>query len=294
MNTSSLTKEQLRHARLVSLGLATDESSTQSPAAASGIASMEMSDSQVSKRQELSNFTQQLSAIEFHSIQKVLYKGGFATDDDMVRWCDQGFNFCGEPYFGLYQKNGGPCGILAVVQAEIIRELVYPVGKGNETVSQFGGADPEPIAVLVPNANVDQSVLLATALCTILSRVADGRSVKLFKIGGTSLLLPLQAWQPGDLTLSTYKSVEDVRLDMLNPETGLMELLHSPLGCIAFLISIVASRGVDRITADMDDPDNTRKLSLLLLCLLQRYLHSQYIGTPYLLFVILSLCFISL
>ncbi len=54
----------------------------------------------------------------------MVYEGGGATDEDMARWYEQGFTFCNNLSFGLQQSQGGPCGILAAVQAEMIRYLI--------------------------------------------------------------------------------------------------------------------------------------------------------------------------
>lgn len=48
--------------------------------------------------------------------------------------CSQGFFFATRPglQFGLVQKEGGPCGLLAAVQAHILSVLSRPVGDGCE------------------------------------------------------------------------------------------------------------------------------------------------------------------
>ena len=75
------------------------------------------------------------------SSTKELMWPSYSSDDDILRWHSQGFrsifspfprfshlsilllcdSFTEEPSFGLKQKFGGPCGVLAVVQCEIIR-----------------------------------------------------------------------------------------------------------------------------------------------------------------------------
>lgn len=49
---------------------------------------------------------------------------GGASAEDLLRWRQQGFQFCDPLSFGLEQAVGGPCGILAVVQSEIICALI--------------------------------------------------------------------------------------------------------------------------------------------------------------------------
>ena len=42
-------------------------------------------------------------------------------------WKNQGFTFCdlAKLKFGVVQRKGGPCGVLASVQAYILQELIY-------------------------------------------------------------------------------------------------------------------------------------------------------------------------
>lgn len=64
---------------------------------------------------------------EFCSIKKLLslIHGPRVVEDDMCRWFSQGFTFCESPNFGLKQGSGGPCGVLAVVQSEILKRLFF-------------------------------------------------------------------------------------------------------------------------------------------------------------------------
>lgn len=42
-------------------------------------------------------------------------------------WKNQGFTFCdlAKLKFGVVQKKGGPCGVMASVQAYILQELIF-------------------------------------------------------------------------------------------------------------------------------------------------------------------------
>jgi hypothetical protein len=64
---------------------------------------------------------------DFCSIRKLLnlVHGTQVVDDDLIRWFSQGFVFAETPNFGLKQGSGGPCGVLAVVQSEILKHLFY-------------------------------------------------------------------------------------------------------------------------------------------------------------------------
>ena len=73
---------------------------------------------------------------------------------------------CETPNFGLRQSNGGPCGVLAAVQAEIIRSLLF-----GEALDAAGTANklPDP-------TDEEVSRLFALSVFNILSRAEDGIS----------------------------------------------------------------------------------------------------------------------
>jgi hypothetical protein len=53
-----------------------------------------------------------------------LILGTNVMDEDLVRWFSQEISF-NQTNFGLRQGHGGPCGVLAVLQAELIKELFF-------------------------------------------------------------------------------------------------------------------------------------------------------------------------
>ena len=90
------------------------------------------------------------------------------ANDELSRWYLQGFQFCIYPTFGLRQHHGGPCGILAVVQAEMLRAICL---KSNE--DQFS----------IPNLSKNEvMVVFANALCKILLRCIDSDEDSIGKI----------------------------------------------------------------------------------------------------------------
>jgi len=56
------------------------------------------------------------------NIQKLLFKDGNGHLHDSWK---QGFFFDPKLKYGLYQEQGGPCGILATVQAFFLKHLLY-------------------------------------------------------------------------------------------------------------------------------------------------------------------------
>jgi hypothetical protein len=115
-NQQHLNKQELRAARLRNLGI--DIDGKRSPDEHKN----EEQDGSNRLSYEYDSFDQQ----EYDEMLSILFlRGGAAVFEDMNRWCSEGFRFYNDPSFGLQQLHGGPCGVLAVVQAEIIRELMF-------------------------------------------------------------------------------------------------------------------------------------------------------------------------
>ncbi|GAB5034552.1 protein fam188a-like [Nannochloropsis oceanica] len=99
-----------------------------------------------------------------------------ATGDDLSRWHNQGFIF--PPSlppsltFGLAQGQGGPCGVLAAVQGEVVRLLVF---EGRDEHGKEGGEEEgveggkEDAALPTPDA-AGALQALARALIHVLER----------------------------------------------------------------------------------------------------------------------------
>lgn len=234
-----LTKEQMREARLKALGQHTTTTSV--------ISQPSDRSSPVEKKQALLNTSRVLTSSDYTYLQKIMYRGGGATEEDMLRWYSQGFNFCTTPFFGLKQGNGGPCGILAAIQAEIIREMIFSSTELEEKVS------------LPVESEVDLNLLLATAITNILFRVADGNALQLFYLSPFSISKPLLDWDDTDLVVVSFISKEDAKLDILKH----LDIFHSPSGSIVFLVSLMLTRGLDQLRSDMDDIENTCECSII-------------------------------
>ena len=242
--SGQLTKEQIREARLIALGITSDVPAQSS---SNTVASAPADNANPIGKQARTNLTRSISVNEFERFQQVMYKGGFATSEDMQRWYSQGFLYCSDPYFGLKQGNGGPCGILATVQAEILREMLF-----KDSNIEFSSIPLE--------SEVNVGNLLAAAICNVLCRAAEGDNVQIIYISEASRNKPMHDWDLSDITVTSYSSKDEATLALM--EEPMQMLLQSGIGCIAVLISLLCSRGIDRVVADMDDPNNTCKLAL--------------------------------
>lgn len=233
--STSLSKEEMRNARLKALGMSPETQTATSPQGQS-------TEDPAGKKQARANTTRIMDFVELDFIQRVVYRGGNATEEDMQRWYNQGFTFCTAPSYGLKQGNGGPCGILAVVQAEILREMLF---KDDNEVTQLPTLDV-----------TQQRTLLATAICTILHRAAENsnNNIHFVHIASSEWDKSIAQWDLSQVVVTSYGSKEEAQLELLS---GLQDLLGSRMGCVALLLSLMHSRGVERVVEDMDDSSNT-------------------------------------
>ena len=224
-----LSKEELRSARLRAMGLA-----TASPATVSGLNESKLLPS--SSSSSSSPFSS--SVLDDARVWRLLLEGGGAKQEDIERWYRQGFSFA-EGVFGcgLRQGEGGPCGVLAAVQAEMIVSL-FMDDKQQAAVSWSESGEYE--------ASVAEEALVS-AVATILERAAgrEGHMCLVENASGSPL--------PANFSLTAFESKTALKDYLLQRP----RVLHSELGCLLLLLSAMLSRGVERIMSDMDEPSHT-------------------------------------
>jgi hypothetical protein len=90
-----------------------------------------------------------------------------ATHEDMSRWFSQGCEFARAPCpnYMLRQSHGGPCGVLAALQAEMLRCLYFTADSPRLPVE-----DQE----LRPSVSAEEAErLLLTAIWRVLKRASE-------------------------------------------------------------------------------------------------------------------------
>lgn len=227
MERMPLSKEQLREARLNKL-------CSSEPSTISNISTCEFntSDAGVSIRER------DVTEVEFLEIHWLIFGNqkmgtGAANEQDIFRWFNQGFQFCSSLHddktgcsFGLRQGKGGPCGILAAVQAEIIKDIFFP----NEITYHFDAK----------NLSIHQlDSLLVRAVARILQRTSSDR-IQLVAPENLSCVIE------GIFSHSKIKifscSTVDEAIRIL--EQRLLIHLKSSVGCMLFLMSLILTRQI--------------------------------------------------
>jgi len=174
---------------------------------------------------------------QYADIQSILWVSGGATIEDMERWYEQGFEFYDHPSFGLKQSKGGPCGILAAVQAEMIFEIQKHHHDSNDIP-------------LISKDNVND--YLVTALLTILLRASTNNVIYLVSLSTSSALLTMST-NENDMIVYKCKAdnIDNIKEFILK---SLLPSLSSKSGSMLFLLALVLTRGIDNIRhVDMDD-----------------------------------------
>ncbi len=215
-------KEELRAARLRALDKATTKNTENSP---SQVASTAVTSSNTVP---VPNLTVRDS---YDELMKVIYLGGEATEEDLLRWNFDGFCFCINPSFGLKQGHGGPCGILAVVQAELIATLFFTDDLQPKYVQ---------LPAMLPRTELQGALI--RALSVVLLRASINNSVTVITImkGSDNPHIPLPYWNMSDLVTTTFHSLHEVQ-DYLSENISAFE---DSCGCLLFLLSLVMTRFV--------------------------------------------------
>eukprot|EP01029_Cantina_marsupialis_P022075 TRINITY_DN53758_c0_g1_i1.p1 TRINITY_DN53758_c0_g1~~TRINITY_DN53758_c0_g1_i1.p1 ORF type:complete len:618 (-),score=153.00 TRINITY_DN53758_c0_g1_i1:49-1902(-) len=151
------------------------------------------------------------------------------------RWFQQGFKFSDDVSYGLIQSHGGPCGILAAVNAYILKNIL------DESLEIDGCALTE----------AQQHQYLAKAINDCLWQCASGITY-IFDLVDSSQLLTLS---------STLSEDEIVKRVFMDKESSLAHIIaninqfQSDSGVLLFVLSLLESRGLENVKDDMDDPE---------------------------------------
>lgn len=152
----------------------------------------------------------------------------------------QGFFFAGYQPYGLQQIEGGSCGVIAVIQAFLLRSL-------HERC-------PSAAALLEVDEKTRQEALL-DAICEVLFRnVGDGKKA-IVLVPSSPAAVPLSVTQLRCLQPALFTSYEQLRYFVT--QRPYRDMLFNPSGCGVplLLYSVVWTRGVDGIRdRDVDDP----------------------------------------
>jgi len=177
----------------------------------------------------------QLSPDDVKRLRDLLWNGGRGPPPS---W-KQGFFFNSKPglAYGLVQKEGGPCGVLAAVQAYVLE-------------SSYDGSSFQ----LTPSRS-QQVKHLANALSNILWQAGGGRRAVLVECTDSSTVgLSYEGVCRAAMT-KTHRARDLLTEAIMASIRQFME--EDGYGLILFLFSLMLTRGISSVREDMDVPDNS-------------------------------------
>ncbi|CAH9085257.1 unnamed protein product [Cuscuta europaea] len=227
------------------------------------------------------NLGNELSVAEAEQLFSLIF-GRNVTRDVLGQWTNQGIRFSPdlETSMGLVQHEGGPCGVLATIQAFLLKYLIFCPGElntgtpniyantglrgfskheyaGDEIFSSLT-EDKKSIALVKSMADIlflcGTNGTASIASLRILDRDLEG-SVDSSNDEGIAKALDGLTIESGldfhnILSVTEYTS----QASALNRIEAMLPVYRSRMGAMLFLISALLSRGVDSVQADRDDP----------------------------------------
>ncbi|KAI3993190.1 hypothetical protein MKX01_009933 [Papaver californicum] len=228
------------------------------------------------------NFGEELSAQEADQLFTMVF-GNCVSKDILAQWSNQGIRFSSDPEtcMGLVQHEGGPCGVLATIQAFVLKHLLFSSDEfGKNTVHLA----PQIFAPSI--CSQSESVTLGN----FASLTEDGKERALSRSMADILFLcgskkravivtlnVLNQWpenaEDGQKEEAVTKALQGLSIESaqdlqkvlrVNTYTSqssacqqlktVLPVFQSRMGALLFLISSLLSRGLETVQADRDDP----------------------------------------
>ncbi|EYU36851.1 hypothetical protein MIMGU_mgv1a002713mg [Erythranthe guttata] len=222
-----------------------------------------------------------LSVLEADELFLMIF-GNRVSKDVLAQWSNQGIRFSADPEtsMGLVQHEGGPCGVLAAIQAFVLKYLL------------FFPEESDNVAANMPiNLSMRRAPNNVSAASDNLSSLSEGKKSRalvrsmneiLFLCGRNerALIASLNILE-GDFVGSMNGSEDEIiakvlgglsvesgsdlqkvlRVDTFTSQSSALQKLEamlpifrSRMGALLFLISALLSRGLNNVQEDRDDP----------------------------------------
>lgn len=166
-----------------------------------------------------------------------------------VEWRNQGFTFSEthDLRYGIVQKKGGPCGVLASIQAFVLKKLLFENIKSSDTGLQR----------LRPS-NTTRRKCLISAAAEILWRAGEEKQATVAINSGRNHFTPTAHYKSeGILEKITCFTVDNLKDLQLLLEQHIEQFETGPFGCLLLTVSTVLSRSIEKVRQDMDVPTTT-------------------------------------
>ncbi|XP_010912411.1 uncharacterized protein [Elaeis guineensis] len=209
--------------------------------------------------------------------------GSGVSRDVLAQWSNQGIRFSSDPEtcIGLVQHEGGPCGVLATLQAYVLKYLLffhdelgkleansplYSLGQRRFYQSSFVATDNfacitddmkeralvHSMVEILFLCGCGKRAVVAT-LGVLSHQAADGSKVDQNEMV-TKVLEGLSIESASDLQKVLRVNEYASQTDAFHHLIATLPVFRSRMGAILFLISALLSRGLESIQEDRDDP----------------------------------------
>ncbi|NXP72320.1 MINY4 hydrolase, partial [Ramphastos sulfuratus] len=158
-------------------------------------------------------------------------------------WKIQSFTFSNTPQlkYGIVQKKGGPCGVLAAVQACLLQQLIFADSNKNK--------DPR---CLQPS-EVHRTKCLTMAIADILWRAGGSEKAVVALPSGRQQFTPIGKYKADGiletLILHSATRYEDLIAFL---QQNIHQFEAGPCGCILLTVSVILSRSINLVRNDFD------------------------------------------
>ncbi|KAG8389811.1 hypothetical protein BUALT_Bualt01G0017300 [Buddleja alternifolia] len=222
-----------------------------------------------------------LSVLEADELFLMIF-GNRVSKDVLAQWSNQGIRFSDDPEtsMGLVQHEGGPCGVLAAIQAFVLKYLLFSLEESDNVAksmssnlatrrvpkNEFVAAD-----ILSSLSEGKKSRALVKSMSEILFLCGSNQRaiIASMNILNGDFMEPVNGSEDeviakmlGGLSLESGSDLHKVlRVDTCTSRSSTLQKLDSMLpvfrsrmGALLFLISALLSRGLDKVQEDRDDP----------------------------------------
>ncbi|KAM6963058.1 LOW QUALITY PROTEIN: putative ubiquitin carboxyl-terminal hydrolase MINDY-4 [Aplochiton taeniatus] len=183
----------------------------------------------------------------FHALKEILLVQAQVLFS--LEWRTQSFAFFDthDLRYGIVRKKGGPCGVLASIQACVLKKLLF-----EETCS----SDASLQRLRASSTTRTKGLALATA--EVLWRAGEEKQATIAITSGRNHFIPSGLYKSeGVLEKITCITVDNLKDLQLILELHIQQFESGDLGCILLTISAVLSRSIEKVREDMDVPTST-------------------------------------
>ncbi|KAL6524981.1 hypothetical protein OROMI_030574 [Orobanche minor] len=227
----------------------------------------------------------ELSVAEANKLFLMIF-GERVSKDVLAQWSNQGIRFSADPEtsMGLVQHEGGPCGVLAALQAFVLKYLLFspeessnvvPNSSSNLAMTRLSKNESVGADIFIPLSEERKSRALVRSMSDILFLCGSNETAVIASLNTPDIVDLLETVNGAEDEV-IGKSLEGISVDcgsdlqkVLKVHTytsrsssiqkleDLLPIFRSRMGALLFLISALLSRGLDIVQEDRDDPSQS-------------------------------------